>query len=585
MKNGNIKNTIGAILKPVGKFCVGLLDMLPWGVILVCFLGVFLGVLSFSQVTKPMNGLTIFTITVMVISMVGVLGRRLFLVGERRYLKHMVQKQQAVIIAEQETLKRASEGYNELAQEYKGLVKQVQRGGVRGMKPDGEESQFLAIPNDKLLVRMSDVRGMPETIKDISELISILNHTNELSDIGAKPPKGVLFTGAPGTGKTLLAKAIAGTCGRAFISVCGPEFVERYVGEGASRIRELFKQARKQAPCIIFIDEIDALCAERGSSECSERDATLNQLLVEMDGFANNDGIFIIGATNRDNIIDSAITRPGRLERTINIPLPTKSGRIDIINYYLKRYATVGLTVSELASKTVGFSPAEIEGLLNSAAIRAVTEGRNKISQEDIDEARFKIIMKGNKREDDRSDEENELIAYHEAGHALVHCLLCKEEVIEVTIIPSTAGTGGVTMIAPKENMIPSKKDIEHKIMALYAGRAAESILCGNDVDITTGASGDIQTASKYIASYIEKWGMSDGLLDYSVFKTEGKSLEQAKILSTELYEKTVKYLTEHKHLLSALADSLVANKTLDSQEIQDILIPIESSVMLATAN
>lgn len=444
------------------------------------------------------------------------------------------------------------------------------------MSEDAKKAVFQAV--DKVDVSLDDVRGMPETVKDIMEVVKILSHMDDLESIGGTAPSGLLLTGAPGTGKTLIAKAIAGTCKMRFIPVSSSAFVDKYVGEGASRVRMVFDEARKLTEkgekVIIFFDEIDALCAKRGESSNGERDQTLNQLLCELDGFANRKGIFVIAATNRDDMLDEAITRPGRLDRTINVPMPDKAGRRDILRFYLKKYRyTEAVDVEAIVNKTVGFSPAELRNLLNTAAISAVCDDKKAITPEYIDEAYFKIIMKGNKRDSERTEQEDRLVAYHEAGHAVVHTLLGGDEVTEVTIIGSTAGTGGVTMIAPKERIVRTIQEIRTEIKALYGGRAAEEVLMGDSKLITTGASSDIHVASQHILRYLEKWGMnSSGMLDYGVFRKDGESLEDAQKLSQELYNETLQFMQENSDVLAALAEELLAKRSLEGNEVRAII-------------
>lgn len=447
----------------------------------------------------------------------------------------------------------------------------------RGNKDKEEAEKALFTPVDVGDITMDDIRGLSETKKDIMEVIDILKRSDELEAIGGSAPSGLLLCGGPGVGKTMMAKAIAGTCGMKFIPVSGSAFVDKYVGEGASRVRKLFDKAREAAKkdkVIIFIDEIDALCGARGNDSSAERDATLNQFLCELDGFANRKNIFVIAATNREELLDEAVTRPGRLDRTITVPMPDKADRKDILGHYMRKYKLAeNVSLEKLVNKTVGFSPAELKNLLNTAAISAVCDEKKFIDNSYLDEAFWKIIMKGNKKDSERSFEEDQLVAYHEAGHALINTLIENEEVTEVTIVGSTSGAGGVTMIAPKEQVVRSAETIRAKIMGLYGGRAAEEVLLGNTSKITTGASSDIQQATKYIKSYLEKWGMNgNGLLDYSIFKKDGDSLQDAKELSEQLYRETVEVMKRERSKLDALAGALLEKRTLDGDEVRSIL-------------
>lgn len=542
----------------------------PWGIIIavvcLCNLGWTTWTKTFPTVSS-MSALFALIVLLVVVAAEGLANAyRKF---EHRKMTDTITSQHKALM----TMKTENENLVNTLQE----ARQVrgQSGSVRSVPSEGGRFQVV----DDTGITLDDVRGMPETLKDIQEVITVLNKTEDLKAIGGTAPSGLLLAGEPGTGKTLIAKAIAGTCGMSFIPVCGSEFMEKYVGVGPERVRSLFNYARslvKQGKkVIIFFDEIDALAAARGSDENSEKDATINQLLTELDGFNDRTNIFVIAATNRADLLDEAVTRPGRFDRTITIPMPDKKAREDILSFYMKGYR-IGddVELSKLVSRTVGFSPADLRNLLNTAAVSAVCDDKKFLTSDYLDEAYWKIIMKGNKRERDADEEEDRLVAYHEAGHAVINTLLAGEEVTEVTIIGSTSGAGGVTILAPKEQLVRSAEHIRNRIKGMYGGRAAEEILLGNTRLTTTGASADIHSASEYIRMYIEKWGMSDkdGLLDYSVFKKDGESLETAQALSTELYQETVEFLREHHDDLVRLAEELLAKKTLDGDRVREIL-------------
>ena len=540
---------------------------LPWGSFMIVLLLSNLGVITWGPADTKGKVLSIILYSV-AIFIYGII--RFAEVIEKLAMKKLIETQRETIVALRNDNEAAVQAINETNNN---IMSHMMRGGSK--EKDAEKALFAPVKD--LNVTMEDIRGMDETVKDIQSVIDVLKRSDELEAIGGSAPSGLLLTGAPGTGKTMMAKAIAGTCGMKFIPVSGSAFVDKYVGEGASRVRMLFDRAREEAKkskVIIFIDEIDALCGARGNDSSTERDTTLNQLLVELDGFNNRKGIFVIGATNLADKLDEAITRPGRLDRTITVPMPDKAGRKDILGYYMKKFRIAeDINLEKLVSRTVGFSPAELKNLLNTAAVDAVVDDQKFITSKYVDEAYWKIIMKGNKRDSERSTDEDRLVAYHEAGHAIVNTLLEDEEVTEVTIIGSTSGAGGVTMIAPKEKVVRSAESIKNKIMGLYGGRAAEEVLLGGVSKITTGASSDIEQATKYIRMYLEKWGMGgNGLLDYSVFKKDGESIADAKELSEQLYRDTVQFMKDNRDKLDALAEALLDKRTLDGDEVRSIL-------------
>ena len=428
-------------------------------------------------------------------------------------------------------------------------------------------------------VTFNDVAGLKEVKEDLMGVVDFLKNPKKYKDAGAKPIKGVLFNGPPGTGKTLLGRAIAGEADVNFISVSGSDFSNKFVGVGGDRVRKLFSEARKQKPCIIFIDEIDAVGGSREGGMHSESRNTLNALLTEMDGFDTGDGILVIAATNRLEDLDSALVRPGRFDNIFAVPLPsTTEERREIIDVYArgKKFdETVDFEV--LAKQMIGNSPADIEAVMNEASIIAAREHNGIVSKADIDEAYLKKILKGHvKRDSERDMEQIRLVAYHEAGHALVGTLT-GQEATKVTILPSTSGAGGFTIFSPSKMGLYSKKELENRVLALYAGRAAEELLVGAE-NVTTGASNDIERATSIINHIVGKYGMYDSankptLLDYDQVPG-GKEIVTSAMnsLAMDLYEKTRKILTDNKDKLDRMAEELIKKETLSETEILEIV-------------
>lgn len=374
----------------------------------------------------------------------------------------------------------------------------------------------------------------------------------------------------------MLAKAIAGEAGVPFISASGSDFVEKYVGVGARRVRDLFEKARKKAPCIIFIDEIDAVGRQRGQTENAEVDQTINALLTELDGFNTSEGIVVIAATNRLDMLDNALTRAGRFDRQVAIPLPDQDERLELLQLHSKnKKLGKDINLLELAKMTIGFSGADLESLLNESAIIAVSKGKKKITMENIDEALFKIILKGNKRPNDKQEEDYKLIAYHEAGHALCAKLLTNKSIPKVTIIGSTSGAGGVTFMTPKEGLL-TKEDLENEVKISYGGRVAEYLYTKDEQKITTGAAQDIRQATNYIIRMINEFGMNDeiGMLHFRKFKASGEKevLDEAKKLSKKLYDETEKLLLDNYLLLEKIAQELINKETILEDELDKII-------------
>lgn len=425
-------------------------------------------------------------------------------------------------------------------------------------------------------VKFDDVEGIEELKSDIMRLVDCLKNPKKYQRIGARIPKGVILYGPPGTGKTLIAKAIAGEAGVPFFSMVGSDFVEKYVGVGASRVRELYKRARKAAPCIVFIDEIDAVAGQRGRDENSERDQTINALLAELDGFSKTSNVITICATNRLEMLDSAFKRAGRFDLKLAVGLPDKKSREKILEIHSKdKILNEEVELSLIANKTVGFSGADLEALLNEAALIAVGKDKESIDYQDIDDAFFKVVMMGNKKKRDKITETNKVVAWHEAGHTLATKLLTDDTVSSVTIIGSASGAGGVTFRSPKEdNELHSKKYLESLVKVMYAGRAAEEIYFRDKDSITIGASQDIKQATSIIKDYLSLYGMGDkGMLDLTQFSREFNGVvSEATELSKKLYDETLNLLEDNYSILKELADRVLEKETLDEVEINEIV-------------
>jgi len=423
-----------------------------------------------------------------------------------------------------------------------------------------------------------DVAGLKQVKQDLSLVVDFLKNPDEYNKAGAKMPKGIVLCGPPGTGKTLLARAVAGEAGVPFFSVSGSDFVEMFVGVGAKRVRDLFKNAKKQSPCIIFIDEIDAIGSSRGySSGTSEHRQTINALLAEMDGFMGKEGILVMAATNRVEDLDPALIRPGRFDKHITVPLPeTQEERMEIINIYKnnKKFAD-DVNFKALAKETIGFSPADIESLLNEAALISVQNKKDAIDKQCIDDAIYKKLMRGHAKDDDNRDEEElKLVAYHEAGHATI-AKLCDMDVSKVTIIKSTSGAGGVNIIVPKKMGLYSADELEEQVKMTYGGRCAEKLLYGNDLTkITTGASADIKQATSIIQQMITQYGMSEkyGMLNLTDLGVDNKTiLEEAIKLATELENEAYQMLVDNRDMHQEIVDVLLEKETISGDELDII--------------
>lgn len=433
--------------------------------------------------------------------------------------------------------------------------------------------QLYEVPN----ITFEDIAGNEESKEDMEFLVEFLKDPAKYAKMGAKFPKGVIFYGEPGTGKTLMARSIAGEAKVPFFSAVGSDFVEMYVGLGARRVRDLFAEARKNAPCIVFIDEIDALGSKRGGDAAnSEKDQTINALLGELSGFSPSDGVLVIAATNRIENLDPALIRPGRFDRHIAIRLPEMKDRLEILKLHAdNKKLSNDVDLESIAHMTIGFSGAGLETLLNEAAILAVNHGKEEIDMNDIDDAFYKTVMKGNKKKKDekRDREEIELVAYHEAGHALAAKLLTDNSVPKVTIIPSTSGAGGVTFNIPKKMGLLTKKELLNNIKVLYAGRAAEMILKNDQNLVTTGASADIRQATLDIGRYFNDFGMEDefGLINVGQIKSDA-TLEASIKLSKKLYGETLDILRENRETLEKIAQALIEKESLSEKELDEIV-------------
>ena len=450
---------------------------------------------------------------------------------------------------------------------FKALSKQT---GRASMALNPEE----AGPDNRLL--LNHVAGSEEAKESVQDIIDFLKNPEEYEKYGARMPRGIIFYGPPGTGKTLMAKAIAGEAGVSFYAVNGSDFVQMYVGVGASRIRELFKKAREAGKAVIFIDEIDALGKRRGNASMNgndEREQTLNALLSEMSGFSSGDGIVIIAATNRLDTLDEALVRPGRFDRRIEIGMPDFNAREKILRLHGAGKPMSGqVDYKKLARQTVFFSGAMLENLLNEAAILAAKNRLEEITPEDVEKAYYLVVAGSEKK--DRSgirERDRQVTAYHESGHGIIAKLVSTEnKVSKITIIPNTNGAGGFCINIPPDKMYYTRLDIENQIMVSLAGRAAEEIVFGQD-QITTGASNDLERATMLARDYIGRYGMGDSLANREVLMDSSGLNQQCVLLLEKLYEKTKSIICEKRELLSKVADALLQKETLHEDEFEEM--------------
>ncbi len=467
--------------------------------------------------------------------------------------------------------------------------------GGRGAMSFGK-SRARLLGEDQVNVTFADVAGVEEAKEEVSEIVDFLKDPSKFQRLGGKIPKGVLMVGSPGTGKTLLARAIAGEAKVPFFTISGSDFVEMFVGVGASRVRDMFEQAKKHAPCIIFIDEIDAVGRHRGAGlggGHDEREQTLNQLLVEMDGFEGNEGIIVIAATNRPDVLDPALLRPGRFDRQVVVPLPDVRGREQILKVHMRK-VPLGDDVRPgiIARGTPGFSGADLANLVNEAALFAARANHRVVGMEEFEQAKDKIMMGAERRSMVMSEDEKKLTAYHEAGHAIVGLMVPDHDpVYKVTIIPRGRALG-VTMFLPEQDRYSaSKQRLESQISSLYGGRLAEELIFGPE-SVTTGASNDIERATELARNMVTKWGLSDrlGPLTYSEDEGEvflGRTVTNHKQVSDETmdaideeirtiidrnYQRAKGLLVEHDDKLKSMAEALIKYETIDETQIKDIM-------------
>ena len=466
-------------------------------------------------------------------------------------------------------------------------------GSASGNKQAFDFSKSRARKEDNIKVRFADVAGCDEEKEEMAEIIEYLKTPKKFAAMGARIPKGILMVGSPGTGKTLLAKAVAGEANVPFYSISGSDFVEMFVGVGASRVRDMFKNAKATAPCMIFIDEIDAVGRQRGAGMGGghdEREQTLNQLLVEMDGMADNMGVVVIAATNRPDVLDPALLRPGRFDRQITVSLPDLKGREAILKVHARnKKIAADVDLEALARRTPGFSGADLENVLNEAAILTVRENKTEIDVQQIDEAIDRVMMGPAKKSRKYDEHTKKLVAYHEAGHAVVGLNLPDGAIVQkVTIIPR-GNAGGYNLITPrKEKILNTRKELNDTITSYMGGRAAEEIFFD---DISTGASGDIQAATRIAKDMVTTYGMSElGPIQYdsgngTVFlgrdynSPANASSQVAYEIDTEVrkivdrcHNEAIRIIKANKKDLIKIADALIANETLTAEEIKDVL-------------
>jgi len=475
------------------------------------------------------------------------------------------------------------------------FMRQMQGGGRGGALSFGR-SRARLVEEDQIKITFNDVAGVDEAKEEVNELVDFLRDPGKFQNLGGKIPRGVLMVGSPGTGKTLLAKAIAGEAKVPFFAISGSDFVEMFVGVGASRVRDMFEQAKKHAPCIIFIDEIDAVGRHRGAGlggGHDEREQTLNQLLVEMDGFEGSEGVIVIAATNRPDVLDPALLRPGRFDRQVVVPLPDIRGREQILKVHMRKVPIAdNVKPSLIARGTPGFSGADLANLVNEAALFAARFNKRLVEMEEFEKAKDKIMMGAERKSLVMTEEEKKLTAYHEAGHAIVGRLVPKHDpVYKVTIIPRGRALG-VTMFLPETDRLSySKVYLESQISSLFGGRIAEELIFGAE-SVTTGASNDIQRATEMARNMVTKWGLSErlGPLTYGEDDSEvflGHSVTQHKVVSDETahvideeirsfidrnYSRAENLLKENIDILHSMAETLLKYETIESEQIDDIM-------------
>ncbi|MFX4228977.1 MAG: ATP-dependent zinc metalloprotease FtsH [Porticoccaceae bacterium] len=472
------------------------------------------------------------------------------------------------------------------------FMRQMQGGaGGRGGPMSFGKSKARLLGENQIKITFGDVAGIDEAKEDLQELVQYLRDPAKFQRLGGEIPRGVLMVGPPGTGKTLMAKAIAGEAKVPFFSISGSDFVEMFVGVGASRVRDMFEQAKKQAPCIIFIDEIDAVGRHRGGGYGGgndEREQTLNQMLVEMDGFEGNEGVIVIAATNRPDVLDRALLRPGRFDRQVYVSLPDIRGREQILEVHLGKVPTdESVKTAVIARSTPGFSGADLANLVNEAALIAARRNKRVVTGEDFEYARDKIMMGAERRSMVMSEKDKINTAYHEAGHAIVGYLMPEHDPIhKVTIIPRGRALG-VTMYLPEEDKYSSsRRALKSSLCSLFGGRIAEELIGGSDA-VTTGASNDIERATQLARNMVTKWGLSDlGPIHYGEERDEASNTaklnyspetsdlidKEARKILDECYEIARKILEDNIDILHAMKDALMEYETIDSEQVGDLM-------------
>ncbi|MCQ9120838.1 ATP-dependent zinc metalloprotease FtsH [Rodentibacter pneumotropicus] len=474
------------------------------------------------------------------------------------------------------------------------FMRQMQGGGGKAMSFGKSRAKMLS--QDQIKVTFADVAGCDEAKEEVGEIVDFLRDPAKFQNLGGKIPKGILMVGPPGTGKTLLAKAIAGEAKVPFFTISGSDFVEMFVGVGASRVRDMFEQAKKNAPCLIFIDEIDAVGRQRGAGlggGHDEREQTLNQMLVEMDGFGGHDGVIVIAATNRPDVLDPALTRPGRFDRQVVVGLPDVKGREQILKVHMRKVPLAeDVDAMTLARGTPGYSGADLANLVNEAALFAARNNKRKVSMLEFEKAKDKINMGPERRTMIMTEKQKESTAYHEAGHAIVGYLVPEHDPVhKVTIIPRGRALG-VTFFLPEGDQVSiSQKQLESKLSTLYAGRLAEDLIYGEE-NISTGASNDIKVATNIARNMVTQWGFSEklGPILYSEDEGEvflGRSMAKAKHMSDETahvideevraiitrnYERARQILIENMDILHAMKDALVKYETIEEVQIKQLM-------------
>ncbi|MEZ2228722.1 ATP-dependent zinc metalloprotease FtsH3 [Microcoleus sp.] len=487
------------------------------------------------------------------------------------------------------------------------LVRRAQNGpGNQAMNFGKSKARVQMEPQTQ--VTFSDVAGIEQAKLELAEVVDFLKNADRFTAVGAKIPKGVLLVGPPGTGKTLLAKAVAGEAGVPFFSISGSEFVEMFVGVGASRVRDLFEQAKTNAPCIVFIDEIDAVGRQRGAGMGGgndEREQTLNQLLTEMDGFEGNTGIIIIAATNRPDVLDAALLRPGRFDRQVVVDRPDFAGRLEILNVHARgKTLSKDVDLEKIARRTPGFTGADLSNLLNEAAILAARRNLTEVSMDEVNDAIDRVLAGPEKKDRVMSEKRKTLVAYHEAGHALVGALMPDYDPVQkISIIPR-GRAGGLTWFTPSEDRMDSglysRSYLQNQMAVALGGRIAEEIVFGEE-EVTTGASNDLQQVARVARQMVTRFGMSDILGPVALGRQQGNMFmgrdimaerdfsektaaaidNEVRLLVEQAYRRAKDVLVGNRHVLNALADMLVEKETVDSDELQNLLA--NSDVKMAT--